>query len=260
MTTNKKNKKLFFFLFIILLLILVLVLFWFIFHKKENLSLPKNFSKNLPKHLIPVPFNRETTDTTLKKIATQIIGTQNTPIYIIDNFLSPQECQAVIESAKGKLVPSPLTRQDPTDPEFRTSETCYFDGTGIQNAIEQKIINQINLPKSNTEDSQIQHYRKGNEFKAHFDYFDPDVDGEFLKQGQRTFTFMVYLNDVEKGGQTNFVKLNQTVYPKQGTAVVWCNIKEDGTPDDMTMHQGSPVENGEKWIITKWFLQDNPYK
>ena len=114
MTTNKKNKKLFFFLFIILLLILVLVLFWFIFHKKENLSLPKNFSKNLPKnlpkHLIPVPFNRETTDTTLKKIATQIIGTQNTPIYIIDNFLSPQECQAVIESAKGKLVPSPLTR------------------------------------------------------------------------------------------------------------------------------------------------------
>ena len=254
MTTNKKNKKLFFFLFIILILIIVLVLFWFLFHQKENLSLPK------PKHLIPVPFNRQINDTILKNAATQIIGTKKSPIYIIDNFLSPQECQAVIESAKGKMVPSPLTRQDPDDPGFRTSETCYFDGTGIQNAIEQKIIDKINLHQSNTEDSQIQHYRKGNEFKAHFDYFDPDVDGEFLKQGQRTFTFMVYLNDVKKGGHTDFVKLQQTVYPKEGRAVVWCNIKDDGTPDDMTMHQGSPVELGEKWIITKWFLQDNPYK
>jgi len=115
MTMSKKNKKLFFFLFIILILILVLILFYLLLHKKEPLSLTNNYT---PKHLIPVPFNRKITDTTLKKIATQIIGNQNTPIYIIDNFLSPQECQTLIESTKGKLVPSPLTRQDPDDPDY----------------------------------------------------------------------------------------------------------------------------------------------
>ena len=69
---------------------------------------------------------------------------------------------------------------------------------------------------------------------------------------------MVYLNNVQKGGTTQFVNLNQIIYPKKGRAVVWCNINKDGTPDEMTMHQSDPVIEGEKWIITKWFLQDKP--
>lgn len=237
-------------IFLFLLLVGLIILLYLLFHK-EKLSLPK--------HLIPVKLKRKHTEKILAKYASQTVGTKETPIYIIHNFMSPQECDDIIESSQGKLVPSPLTRQDPNDSAFRTSETCYFDGSGNQGDIERKIIEEIDLHQSNTEESQIQHYRVGNEFKAHWDYFDPKEDGEFLKNGQRTWTFMVYLNDVKKGGETEFVKLKQNVYPKKGTAVVWCNIKEDGTPDEMTMHQGSPVLEGEKWIITKWFLQDNSY-
>ena len=130
--------------------------------------------------------------------------------------------------------------------------------TDNQTEIERKIIDKLNLNQSNAEDSQIQHYRVGNEFKAHWDYFDPKEDKKYLKNGQRTWTFMVYLNKVQKGGTTQFVNLNQIIYPKKGRAVVWCNIKKDGTPDQMTMHQSDPVIEGEKWIITKWFLQDKP--
>lgn len=246
-----KKKSIFNIILFLLLVVGITVLLYLLFNNKEKLSLPK--------HLTTVPLKRKNTEKILAKCATQILGTEETPIYIIDNFMSPEECDGIIKSSDGKLVPSPLTRQDPNDSNFRTSETCYFDGSGNQKQIERKIINKINLEKSNTEESQIQHYRVGNQFKAHWDYFDPKEDGEFLKNGQRTWTFMVYLNDVEKGGETQFVKLKQNVYPKKGTAVVWCNIKEDGTPDEMTMHQGSPVIEGEKWIITKWFLQDNPY-
>ena len=246
-----KKKWIFNIILFLLLVIGITVLLYLLLNNKEKLSLPK--------HLITVPLKRKHTEKILAKCATQILGTKETPIYIIENFMSPEECDGIIKSSDGKLVPSPLTRQDPNDSNFRTSETCYFDGSGNQKQIERKIIDKINLEKSNTEESQIQHYRTGNEFKAHWDYFDPKEDGEFLKNGQRTWTFMVYLNDVKKGGETQFVKLKQNVYPKKGTAVVWCNIKEDGTPDEMTMHQGSPVIEGEKWIITKWFLQDNPY-
>ena len=246
-----KKKWIFNIILFLLLAVGIIVLLYLLFNNKEKLSLPK--------HLTAVPLKRKNTEKILAKCATQILGTEETPIYIIDNFMSPEECDGIIKSSDGKLVPSPLTRQDPNDSNFRTSETCYFDGSGDQKQIERKIIDKINLEKSNTEDSQIQHYHVGNEFKAHWDYFDPKEDGEFLRNGQRTWTFMVYLNDVEKGGETRFVKLKQNIYPKKGTAVVWCNIKEDGTPDEMTMHQGSPVIEGEKWIITKWFLQDNPY-
>lgn len=246
-----KKKWIFNIILFLLLVVGITILLYLLLNNKEKLSLPK--------HLTSVPLKRKHTEKILAKCATQILGTEETPIYIIENFMSPEECDGIIKSSDGKLVPSPLTRQDPNDSNFRTSETCYFDGSGNQKQIERKIIDKINLGKSNTEESQIQHYRVGNEFKAHWDYFDPKEDGEFLKNGQRTWTFMVYLNDVEKGGETQFVKLKQNVYPKKGTAVVWCNIKEDGTPDEMTMHQGSPVIEGEKWIITKWFLQDNPY-
>lgn len=250
----KRGKKydLYFFLCVILIVIGFIVSIFLLLSTKENLKINK--------HLLPVPLKRKETERILEKNASQILGTKETPIYIIDNFMSDEECDGIIKSSQGKLVPSPLTRQDPNDPNFRTSETCYFDGSGNQTDIERKITKKIGLQKSNTEDSQIQHYRVGNEFKAHWDYFDPNEDGDFLKDGQRTWTFMVYLNDVKKGGETEFVKLKQIVYPKKGTAVVWCNIKEDGTPDEMTMHQGSPVMDGEKWIITKWFHQDKPYR
>ena len=144
-------------------------------------------------------FNREKTDKLLKKYAKHVKGSKETPIYIIENFLTDEECQGVIDSSKGKLVKSPLTREDPNDLKFRTSKTCFFDGTGIQNHIEDKILDNIQFSKENCESSQIQHYLKGNEFKAHYDYFHSEHGQPYLKNGQRTWTFMVYLNDVEKG-------------------------------------------------------------
>ena len=66
---------------------------------------------------------------------------------------------------------------------------------------------------------------------------------------------MIYLNEVEKGGETEFLRLNKTFSPTQGTALIWNNLNEDGTPNENTMHQAHPVEKGKKTIITKWFRQ-----
>jgi prolyl 4-hydroxylase len=65
---------------------------------------------------------------------------------------------------------------------------------------------------------------------------------------------MIYLNDVPKGGTTEFKKLKEECVPKKGRAVVWSSLNEDGSIDHDTLHCGTPVLEGEKWITTTWFL------
>jgi prolyl 4-hydroxylase len=64
---------------------------------------------------------------------------------------------------------------------------------------------------------------------------------------------MVYLNEGMGGGGTCFTELGHTFEPRTGLAVLWNNLKQDGTPNTFTKHSGEPVTSGHKIIITKWF-------
>ena len=114
--------------------------------------------------------------------------------------------------------------------------------------IENKICEKLELSLNSAEPSQIQHYKVGNQFKAHHDFFHSDGDYEKFAgensnyKGQRTWTFTIYLNDVDKGGATEFVKLNKSVTPKTGRAVIWNNLKPNGDLNYQTLHRGTPVE------------------
>ena len=102
--------------------------------------------------------------------------------------------------------------------------------------------------------SQGQYYEPGEEFKVHTDFFEgPAFEEHARERGQRTFTFMVYLNDVESGGETEFMRLKQTIKPKKGMAIIWNSLNEDGSNNHNTLHQAHPIRSGFKSIITKWF-------
>ena len=197
------------------------------------------------------PTPRNPTDTILRKIATEIKGTSITPIYIIDNFLSPDECNNIIKEMIPQLTPSSLTRQDPTDPYFRTSSTGIFYNTNYQNKIDKKLSDIIIAETSET--PQVQHYDISQQFKPHWDAFDPEYDKDFYDRGQRSWTFMIYLNNVDEGGETFFPKLSETLVPQLGRAVIWYNLNKNGDLDRDTLHEGKPIIRGEKYIITKWF-------
>ncbi len=66
---------------------------------------------------------------------------------------------------------------------------------------------------------------------------------------------MVYLNDVEAGGETRFFAIDHAFGPVKGTAVIWNNLHADGTVNPDTLHAGMPVLAGHKIIITKWFRE-----
>ena len=60
-----------------------------------------------------------------------------------------------------------------------------------------------------------QYYLEGQEFKEHTDYFEITTTWYDQGKGQRTFTFMIYLNDVSKGGETEFTKIDKRFKPLQ---------------------------------------------
>ena len=182
-------------------------------------------------------------------------GNSKTPLYLLPNFLSSSECSELIKNMKNSLTPSNVTRADPNDPYFRTSKTGYFNGKiNLEKVVDERICKTLGLDEKCSESSQVQFYDKGNEFKAHYDYFHVGHDDELLKNGQRTWTFMIYLNDVDEGGETEFINLKEVLHPKEGMAVVWGNLNKDGEVDENTLHTGRPVKQGKKYIITKWFL------
>ena len=63
----------------------------------------------------------------------------------------------------------------------------------------------------------------------------------------RAFVFSVYLNDVEEGGETEFLHFSKRVKPKSGRIVIW----PAGFP---YLHRGNPPLSGEKYLLTSWMM------
>ncbi len=187
------------------------------------------------------------------------IRTKAVQLYVVDNFMSHAECDALIAVSDGKLVPSGIPRPE-LHHYFRTSSTCqlmYTDAPLVK-TISERTASTLGINASYSEGMQLQYYDIGQEFKPHRDYFEPH--GEDYKKyanirGNRTWTFMVYLNETEKGGGTSFPQLGKTFYPKKGRALIWNNLNADGTPNPDTIHCGEPVQAGRKVIITEWFRE-----
>ena len=103
---------------------------------------------------------------------------------------------------------------------------------------------------------QGQRYMPGQEFKPHHDWFHPNTSYwkfETGRGGQRAYTAMVYLNEVEEGGTTDFVELAMSIEAKPGALLIWNNTDLDGIPNHNTIHAGRPVVKGVKYVLTKWY-------
>ena len=191
-------------------------------------------------------------------ISAERIPDVSAEIYEVESFLSPKECEELIDEIKSELRPSTIATSGEFDSTYRTSSTCDLGNKNnpFLKEIDRRISDFIGIDTSYGETLQGQHYLKQQEFKAHTDYFEGNQLLEHDNgRGQRTYTFMIYLNEVADGGETEFTRLNKTFSPAQGKALIWNNLNEDGSPNENTMHQAHPVVEGEKTIITKWFRQ-----
>jgi prolyl 4-hydroxylase len=177
-------------------------------------------------------------------------------LFTIDNFLSNEECLELINIGETKLYDSKTTNEITA---YRTSSTCDLGliDNELVNNINKKICDFMQIDNSFSEPIQMQKYLVGQEFKRHTDYFKVNFDYEDNAkiQGNRTWTFMIYLNNVEEGGETQFFNINRCFTPKMGQVIFWNNLNLDGTGNLDTLHAGLPIIKGKKYIITKWFRE-----
>ena len=185
----------------------------------------------------------------------------NPRIVVFGGLLSDEECEQLMDLARPRLARS-LTVATQTGGEEvnadRTSNGMFFQRgeNELVSRIEARIARLVNWPVENGEGLQVLHYTPGTEYKPHYDYFDPAAPGTptiLRRGGQRVGTIVMYLAEPEKGGGTSFPDIHMEVAPKRGNAVFFSY--ERPHPSTRTLHGGTPVLAGEKWIATKWLRE-----
>src|SRR5690606_22528368 len=189
-------------------------------------------------------------------------------IALFENLLSDAECDALIKASRGKLQRSKVVSNRGSGEfvdETRTSYGTWFDRSEhpLATKIQQRICELVRSPVTHAEPLQILNYAEGGEYLPHFDYFETEgfepqqtgVASPLQTGGQRIATVVVYLNNVEAGGGTIFPHIHLETRPKKGGALYFSYYLPDGSVDPLTLHGGSPVMRGEKWICTQWFRE-----
>jgi len=177
-------------------------------------------------------------------------------LFAIGGFLDDAECARLCAMIDAVARPSSLHEIDYAS-GFRTSYSGDLDPhDAFVAGISARIDALLGVEAKIGEPIQGQRYLPGQQFKAHNDWF-YTTEGywpqEEARGGQRSWTAMAYLNAVEAGGATAFTKLGIQIEPKAGALLVWNNALPDGRPNEATIHAGTPVVRGAKYIITKWY-------
>jgi Uncharacterized iron-regulated protein len=166
-----------------------------------------------------------------------------------ERLLSDDECRQLIETAAPRLKESRLVNKVVS--EIRTSRGMFFEEeeNPFIHRLERRISQLMNVPIEHAEGLQVLHYGPGQEYKAHHDFF---AHNSPSARNNRISTLIIYLNDVEQGGETVFPLLQIEVKPKRGSALYFEYFYRSQVLNDLTLHCSAPVVRGEKWVATQW--------
>lgn len=191
-----------------------------------------------------------------KKVYRPSIKMECPKIEVYDNFLTKTECQLLINTAASKLQRSMVVDNSTGGSMLNENRTSYgmsfkVGENLVVEEIERRIAELIGVPVAHGEGLQILRYAIGQEYKPHYDYFDPNSSAlEEQIKNNRIKTVLMYLNTPEEGGATIFPDAGVSIEAKQGSALVFSY--PEPIPGSKTLHGGSPVIAGEKWVATKW--------
>ncbi len=184
------------------------------------------------------------------------VPSEEVELFAVGDFMSPPECAKMMELIDATAKPSKVFDLE-YESGYRTSYSGDVDPCDpFVKKIGRRIDDLLGMDPSFGETIQGQRYMPGQEFQPHHDWFHPNTsywEFEMSRGGQRSFTTMVFLNEVEAGGTTDFPDLGISLEPKPGVLLIWNNAQRDGLTNPKTIHAGRPVQAGAKYIITKWY-------
>jgi prolyl 4-hydroxylase len=172
-------------------------------------------------------------------------------ICVVDDVLSPDECESVISHAEGKLERSTVATDEGLVPDkARTSHGTWLPHSDFLE-IAERMSEIVDIPLERAEPINVLRYNPEQEYKPHYD----GLSGQHLENGgQRLLTCLIYLNNAVGGG-TAFPKLNIVVGSIGGRLLLFENVDNNNQPHELSLHQGLPPHEGEKWVMTLWFRE-----
>lgn len=184
-------------------------------------------------------------------------------VEIIDDLLTAQECEQIIEAARRHMKQALVSEGEGNGlvSDTRTGRVHWFAHaeSPVIASVTARLSAMVGIPLQRAEPLQVIHYGLTQEYRAHFDGYDlaTETGKRFTTQGgQRVLTALCYLNDVEQGGGTGFPKLDAEVAAKRGRVVIFQNcLAGTNTIHPLSLHAGLPIEQGEKWACNLWFRE-----
>ncbi|GAX73127.1 hypothetical protein CEUSTIGMA_g580.t1 [Chlamydomonas eustigma] len=200
-------------------------------------------------------------------------------VYYFHNFLTDTERQHMIKLAVPYMKRSTVVGGEKgagVIDDIRTSYGMFIRRLQdpVLEGIEKRISLWTHLPLSHQEDIQVLRYQEGQTYGAHYD---SSYDKDEFGPKYRLATLLIYLSDVEEGGETAFpkdsiytdpsipvrgapwsdcAKGHVAVKPKKNDAVLFYSYFPNGTMDPASMHTGCPVIKGIKWAAPIWIHVD----
>jgi prolyl 4-hydroxylase len=201
-------------------------------------------------------------------------------IVVFPGFIDAPRRARVRELASARMEASslawrPTEKADPNQ-QTRTSKGAFLsrddDPSGVIAQLEERIAAATLLPPSHGEAFNVLRYDEGGHYDSHMDTFDPREFGP--QASQRVATMLLYLSDVDGGGETIWRREGARgdrggpladwgdcsegaggfrYAPRAGDAVLFFSLLPDGKIDPRALHGGCPVVGGRpKWVMTKW--------
>ena len=171
------------------------------------------------------------------------------------NFVRDDEADAFLETTASHFerslagdVVSPVRTSKQAWCQPGIASECYKHP--LVRRLHERVANVTSVPLENAEFYQVLRYEPGQFYKQHHDQ---NAAPDSL-MGVRLYTFFLYLVSPEGGGGTRFPKLNITVEPTRGTALLWPNVKDDDVrqADMRTDHEALPPTAGRKFSANLW--------
>lgn len=241
------------------LVLILLTRLCVIYHKKKINNLPGQENFNSQANIIKNDF--------------ETIELHSDPdIKLIKGFLTKEECDYIINLGEPHIKKSEVCGKFGSRPDkSRTSMTAHIgkkflgkeNSDPILTNVLRKSESYCGLPFKNIEPIQLVRYEPGQYFKPHYDYLDRKIDmyrENVERNGQRKYTFFVYLTDVPDnvGGTTYFPKLKTHFTGAKGDAIFWSNVDENGEDDKRMLHSGTELKKGKKYGLNIW-VRDKEY-
>lgn len=191
----------------------------------------------------------------------------NAKIWKIDDFVTEDECNVLIEHGRSRLTRATVAAEDGSSvlSEARKANQASYnlhkqhpESDPLWNLF-QRILGitnyhaGMNLKPPGQEDFTIIQYDVNDQYMQHCD---GTCDNSMHIPTGRVATAVLYCQAAVRGGATSFTKANVFVKPKVGTATFFSYMGPDGRMDDgYTEHSGCPVLEGEKWITVVWMRE-----